>query len=106
MSRKFFRDRWLRKKKQFAGKLTKPDSEDLDTVNHLNWYMTTGFVLPYPGESRVRPPSDFKNPAPPVTWTTIKSTFRLQWPSPRRPGRGFLLTPQAPRPHQPEPPPA
>jgi hypothetical protein len=56
---------WLKKRKQiFAGKLTKPDSEDPDTVNHLNWYMATGFKRPYPGESKVRPPSDFNNPAP------------------------------------------
>jgi YVTN family beta-propeller protein len=53
---------WLKKKKQiFAGKLTKPDSEDPNIVNHLNWYMATGFTRPYPGESKVRPPSDFKN---------------------------------------------
>jgi YVTN family beta-propeller protein len=56
---------WIQKKAQiFAGKLTKPDSEDPDTVNHLNWYMTTGFTRPYPGESTVRPPSEFNNPAP------------------------------------------
>jgi hypothetical protein len=56
---------WLKKKKQiFAGKLTRPDAEDPEAVNHLNWYQTTGFVRPYPGESKVRPPSDFKNPAP------------------------------------------
>jgi hypothetical protein len=56
---------WLKKKQQiFAGKLTKPDAEDPDTVNHLNWYMTTGFVRPYPGESKVRRPSDFKKSAP------------------------------------------
>jgi hypothetical protein len=56
---------WLKKKQQiFAGKLTKPDAEDPDTVNHFNWYMATGFVRPYPGESKVRPPSEFKNPAP------------------------------------------
>jgi len=56
---------WLRKKAQiFAGKLTKPDSEDPDTVNHLNWYMATGFTKPYPGEKTVRPPSEFNNPAP------------------------------------------
>ena len=62
---KALRAAWLKKKTQiFAGKLTKPDSEDPDTVNHLNWYMSTGFVRPYPGESKVRPPSDFKNPAP------------------------------------------
>ncbi|HLH02718.1 MAG TPA: hypothetical protein VKX25_08105 [Bryobacteraceae bacterium] len=56
---------WLQKKTEiFAGKLTKPDSEDPDTVNHFNWYMSTGFKRPYPGESKVRPPSDFKNQAP------------------------------------------
>src|ERR1700733_6537108 len=56
---------WLKKKAEiFAGKLTKPDSEDPDTVNHLNWYMTTGFTRPYPGEKTVRPPSEFNNPAP------------------------------------------
>src|SRR5215471_874281 len=56
---------WLQKKTEiFAGKLTKPDSEDPDTVNHLNWYLSTGFTRPYPGESKVRPPSDFNNPAP------------------------------------------
>ncbi len=62
---KVLRVAWLQKKAQiFAGNLTKPDAEDPDTVNHLNWYMTTGFVRPYPGESKVRPPSDFKKPAP------------------------------------------
>ena len=56
---------WLKKKTEiFAGKLTKPDSEDPDTVNHLNWYMSTGFTRPYPGEKTVRPPSEFNNPAP------------------------------------------
>jgi hypothetical protein len=56
---------WLQKKAEiFAGKLTKPDAEDPDTVNHLNWYMSTGYKQPYPGESTVRPPSDFNNPAP------------------------------------------
>ena len=33
--------------------------EDPDAVNHLNWYLTTGFKRPYPGEKTVRPPSDF-----------------------------------------------
>jgi YVTN family beta-propeller protein len=56
---------WLEKKAQiFAGKLTKPDSEDPDTVNHLNWYLSTGFMRPYPGEKTVCPPRDFNNPAP------------------------------------------
>jgi YVTN family beta-propeller protein len=62
---KALRHAWLQKKAQiFAGKLNKPDSEDPDTVNHLNWYMSTGFVRPYPGEKRVRPPTDFNKPAP------------------------------------------
>jgi YVTN family beta-propeller protein len=56
---------WMKKKTQiFAGKLTKPDSEDPDTVNHLNWYLSTGFTRPYPGEKTVRPPSEFNKPAP------------------------------------------
>ena len=62
---KALRAAWLQKKAEiFAGKLTKPDSEDPDTVNHLNWYMSTGFTKPYPGENTVRPPSEFNNPAP------------------------------------------
>jgi YVTN family beta-propeller protein len=62
---KALRAAWLQKKAEiFAGKLTKPDSEDPDTVNHLNWYMSTGFTRPYPGESKVRPPSEFNKPAP------------------------------------------
>ncbi len=62
---KALRAAWLQKKAQiFSGKLTKPDSEDPDTVNHFNWYMSTGFTRPYPGESKVRPPSDFNKPAP------------------------------------------
>jgi YVTN family beta-propeller protein len=62
---KALRRAWLEKKAQvFAGKLTKPDSEDPDTVNHLNWYMSTGFTRPYPGEKTVRSPSQFNNPAP------------------------------------------
>jgi hypothetical protein len=63
---KALRAAWQEKKEEiFAGKLTKPDSEDPDTVNHLNWYEATGFKRPYPGESTVRPPSDFNN-APPT----------------------------------------
>ena len=56
---------WMKKKKQvFAGKLAKADAEDPDTVNHLNWYMATGFVRPYPGEKTVRPPTEFTKAAP------------------------------------------
>jgi YVTN family beta-propeller protein len=62
---KALRAAWLEKKEEiFAGKLTKADAEDPDTVNHLNWYMSTGFTRPYPGEKTVRPPSEFNNPAP------------------------------------------
>jgi len=62
---KALKDAWLKKKAQiFAGKLSKPDAEDPDAVNHFNWYMSTGFTKPYPGEKTVRPPSDFNNPAP------------------------------------------
>jgi len=53
---------WAKAKVQiFAGKSTKPDSEDQDTVNHLNWYEATNFTRPYPGEKYVRPPTQFKN---------------------------------------------
>jgi hypothetical protein len=56
---------WLQKKAEiFAGKYHIPDSEDPDTVNHLNWYEATGFTRPYPGEKTVRPASDFNRPAP------------------------------------------
>jgi YVTN family beta-propeller protein len=59
---------WMKKKAHiFAGKLTKPDAEDPDTVNHLNWYQSTGFKRPYPGEKTVRPPSDFNKRAPTTT---------------------------------------
>ena len=59
---KALRTGWMKMKTQiFAGKYAKPDSEDSDTVNHLNWYEATGFTRPYPGEAKVRPASDFKN---------------------------------------------
>ena len=59
------RKAWIEKKAQlFAGKLTKPDAEDPEAVNHFNWYMTTGFKRPYPGEQKILPPSAFNNPAP------------------------------------------
>ena len=62
---KALRAGWQKKKAQiFAGKLNKPDAEDPVTVNHLNWYMATGFIRPYPGEKTVRPASEFNRPAP------------------------------------------
>ncbi len=52
---------WVQKKREiFAGKLTKPDAEDPNIVNHLNWYEATGFTRAYPGENRVMDPSEFK----------------------------------------------
>jgi YVTN family beta-propeller protein len=62
---KALRAAWLKKKAQiFAGRQTKPDSEDPDTVKHLIWYEATGFTRPYPGEKKVRPASDFNRKAP------------------------------------------
>ena len=49
------------KLRMFAGKSTKPDSEDPDVVNHMGWYEATNFKRPYPGESKVRLPSEFPN---------------------------------------------
>ena len=64
---KALRAGWMKKKVEiFAGKQHIPDSEDPDTVNHLNWYEATGFKVPYPGESKVRLPSDFNRPAPAI----------------------------------------
>ena len=61
---------WLQKKAEiFAGKQSKPDSEDPDTVSHYDWYEATGFTRPYPGEKTVRPPSEFNNSAPVTTDT-------------------------------------
>ena len=48
-----------------AGFWTKPDAEDPNIVNHLNWYEATGFTRPYPGEKTVLHPSEFKVSAAP-----------------------------------------
>jgi hypothetical protein len=45
----------------FANKSTKPDSVDVDTLSHLDWYEATNFKRPYPGEKAVRWPSEFKD---------------------------------------------
>ena len=64
---KALRAGWMKKKAQiFAGKQHIPDSEDPGTVNHLDWYESTNFTRPYPGETKVRPASDFKKKAPTV----------------------------------------
>jgi hypothetical protein len=62
---KALRAGWLKKKAEiFAGKYHVPDSEDPDTVRHYNWYEATGFKVPFPGEKKVRPASDFSRKAP------------------------------------------
>jgi len=56
---------WIKKKAEiFAGKYHTPDSEDPDTVRHYDWYEATGFKVPFPGEKKVRPASDFNHKAP------------------------------------------
>ena len=51
---------WAKMKdRMFAGKTNKADSVDPYTLNHYDWYAATGFKRPYPGEKKVRPPSDF-----------------------------------------------
>jgi YVTN family beta-propeller protein len=55
---------WQKKKAQiFAGKYHMPDSEDANTVSHYDWYDATGYSVPFPGEKKVRRPSDFKTKA-------------------------------------------
>jgi YVTN family beta-propeller protein len=65
---------WMKKKTQiFAGKWTKPDSEDPNTVNHLDWYEATGFTRPYPGEKRFSPRAPSNTVRLPKPTTTTKS---------------------------------
>ena len=45
--------------KMFVGKTAKADSVNPDTLNHYDWYAATDYKRPYPGESKVRPPSEF-----------------------------------------------
>ncbi len=47
------------KVEMFKGKMQKPDSVDPYTLNHYIWYSATNFQRPYPGETMVRPPSEF-----------------------------------------------
>jgi hypothetical protein len=56
---------WQQEKAEiFAGKYQKPDSEDPDIVSHYDWYDATGYKVPFPGEKKVRWPSDFNKSAP------------------------------------------
>jgi len=55
---------WSKMKTEvFAGKYQKPDSEDPDLVSHMIWYEATGYKVPFPGEKKVRPASEFKSKA-------------------------------------------
>jgi hypothetical protein len=57
---KALRAGWMKMKTNvFATRYHVPDSLDPDTVSHFDWYEATGFKLPYPGEKKVRPASDF-----------------------------------------------
>jgi hypothetical protein len=49
------------KNKVFSGKQHMPDAEDPVVVNHWVWYEATGYTRPYPGEVKVRWPSDFRD---------------------------------------------
>jgi YVTN family beta-propeller protein len=49
------------KTQMFAGKTAKADSVDPDTLNHYDWYEATQYKRAYPGESKVRPASEFKD---------------------------------------------
>ena len=50
------------KTKAFAGKASvRPDVVDADTLNHFDWYDAHEYKVPYPGETTVRMPTEFKN---------------------------------------------
>ncbi len=63
---KALRAGWMKMKTEvFAAKYHTPDSLDPSTVSHFDWYEATGFKVPFPGEKKVRPASDFiHRPAP------------------------------------------
>lgn len=44
----------------FRGKYDKADSVDENFLEHAIWYSTTGFIRPYPGESKVLMPDEVK----------------------------------------------
>jgi YVTN family beta-propeller protein len=59
---KALRAGWLKMKTEvFAARYHMPDTLDPDTVSHFDWYEATGFKVPFPGEKKVRPASDFKH---------------------------------------------
>ena len=59
---KALRAGWMKMKTQvFTARYHTPDSLDPDTVSHFDWYEATGFKVPFPGEKKVRPASDFRH---------------------------------------------
>jgi YVTN family beta-propeller protein len=57
---KALRAGWLKMKTQvFPAHYHIPDSLDPDTVSHFDWYEATGYKVPFPGETTVRPASAF-----------------------------------------------
>ncbi len=51
---------WLAAKDEmFQGKTARPDAVDADTLNHFDWYASTEYKRPYPGEAKVRWPFEF-----------------------------------------------
>ncbi len=65
---KALRAGWQKMKAQiFAARYHMPDSLDPDTVSHFDWYEATGFKVPFPGEKKVRPASDFTKKAATIT---------------------------------------
>ncbi len=63
---KALRAGWMKMKAEvFAAKYHTPDSLDPSTVSHFDWYEATGFKVPFPGEKKVRPASDFIHRAAP-----------------------------------------
>ena len=50
------------KKQTFAGKAAStPDVVDEDVLNHYDWYDAHNYATPYPGETYVRSPTEFRN---------------------------------------------
>ena len=55
---------WLKAtEKVMKGKYDKADAVDPNFLNHVTWYVTTGWNRPYPGEDRVLAPEMFVNAA-------------------------------------------
>ena len=86
---------WLEKKEEiFAGKLTKPDSEDPDTVNHLNWYRRPGLSGPIPARARFARRASSTTRHLLAKTRTTKPRFDCNGPLSDNRGEGFLFMPQ------------